>query len=387
MSKRDLLLKVLLPLLIVIGGIVVSVLLIKGRPAPPRQETAFQGTLVETVKVAAADHRVAVTATGTVQPRFEAEIVPQVNGRVSQVAPQLAAGGFFRTGELLFALEAVDFELAVEKAATGLSKATLDLELVKAQAQIARDEWQRLHPGEEPNPLVVYLPQLRSAEAAVAGAHAALRQAELDLQRTRLTAPFNGFVRNEQVDLGQYLKSGTKVAMLTGTDQAEIIIALPLEDLQWLEVPRQPGQKGAPATVTLQAGAQQWQWPGWIDRSLGEVDPRGRMVRVAVIVADPYGLKNGAEKRPELAIGSFVEVTLQGSSLPQVIELPRRALRENDTVWVMAGDNRLQIVPVKVVRREEQTVVVSSGLHGGEEVVLTALTGAANGMLLRRTEP
>lgn len=387
MSNRPLILKILLPILLLLLGVAVSLLLFKSRQAPPQQEAPFRGVLVETLTVAQGDHRLAIRATGTVQARTEAEIVPQVSGKVVRVAPSLVAGGFLRAGEELFAIEAIDFELAVEKAAANLSKAELDLETVQAQADIAREEWARLNPGQEPNPLVVYTPQLKTAEAARSAARAALNQAGLDLQRTQVTAPFNGFVRSEQVDLGQYVKSGTRVATLTGTDEVEIVVPLSLADLHWLDVPRQPDRQGSPASVTLRTDERSWQWSGWVARSLGEVDPRGRMARVAVVVADPYGLRDAKAAGPELAIGSFVEVTLQGRTLSQVVELPRSALRDGDTVWVMTADRQLKIVPVEVVRREQAVALIAAGLAGGEQVVVTPISGAADGLLLRVAEP
>jgi len=377
--------KILLPLLILLGGALAMVLMVKGRPAPVRQETPFRGVLVETLPATRGDYPLQVLATGTVQARQESEIVPQVSGLVTEIGPNLAAGGFVRAGELLFAVEPVDFQLALDRARAGLTRAELDLETVRAQAEIARAEWRQLHPDEAPSPLVVYGPQLKSAEAAVASARAVLQQAELDLRRTRVSAPFNGYLRSESVDLGQYLRAGTRVATLVGTDAVEIIVPLPLGELQWLQVPQRSGQPGSRAEISLPAAGRE-RWQGVIDRSLGEVDSQGRMARVAVRVADPYGLGPNRGKPLPLAVGSFVDITLQGQILPQVVELPRRALREDDTVWVLDAESRLRIVPVQVVRRERDLVLVGGGLAGTEQVVVSPISGAADGLLLRRAE-
>jgi RND family efflux transporter MFP subunit len=384
MSSKNLLLKIALPVLILFVGGLVMVMMIKGRPTPSKQEAPFRGVLVETLLAERRDHLVQVVATGTVQARQETDIVPQVSGMVTELGPNLIAGGFVSSGELLLAVEQIDFQLFVDRAQANLIKAELDLEMVRAQADIARTEWQQLHPGEEPSPLVVYAPQLKSAEAALGSARAGLKQAQLDLQRTRLTAPFNAYVRDEGVDLGQYLRSGNKVATLIGTDVVEVVVPLPLAELQWLEVPRRAGQRGSQARVEMPEAGQGWS--GWIDRALGEVDPQGRMARVAVLVADPYGLQQNQKQRLPLAVGSFVEVVLQGSTLKQVVELPRKALRDNDTVWVMDAQNQLRSIPVQVVRRERETVLVGQGLEGGEQVVVSPLSGAADGLLLRRAE-
>jgi len=312
-------------------------------------------------------------------------VIPQVSGRVVEVAPQMVAGGFFRRGELLFRIDDADYRLAVDKARAQLAKAEYELAAMEGQARIAREEWDRLAlaDGRQPNPLVVYEPQLKNARAALLSAQASLSQAELDLERTALRAPFNALVRSETLDLGQYLRSGSSVAVLAGTDRAEIVVPLPLQELDWLALPRRgAADGGATATVRLAGGGENLAWSGRVVRTLGDVDPQGRMFRVVVAVDDPYSLASRREDRPELAIGSFVEVRLQGKSLDNVAVLPASALRDGDTVWIM-NDAHLKIRPVEVVRRTRDEVVIDGGLTAGEQVVLTALSGAAEGMKLR----
>lgn len=382
MSRRHLMLKIVLPLLILSLGIGGMLLLVKSRQVPPTQPPANRGILVETVVVKPSDHQVEVTATGTVQPRQQADIVPQVSGKIVDISPKLVAGGFFNRGEMLMAVEAIDYRLAVERAEANLSRFELDLETVRARAAIARQEWDQLHPGEGPPPLVVLEPQLKNAEAALQSAKATLELARLDLQRTRLTAPFNCYVRSETTAVGQFIRAGTPVAVVVGTDQAEIITPVPLDDLVWLDVPRRNGDRGSLARISLQVGGHSQLWVGYVDRSLAEVDVRGRMARLAVVVDDPFGLKQQSGGA-ELAIGSFVNLKLQGKLLDQVVTLPRQALRDHDTVWTVDDRNRLQIKPVDIVRRERERVLVGAGIEAGDQVVLTGIAAAVEGMLLR----
>jgi RND family efflux transporter MFP subunit len=331
-----------------------------------------------------------VYATGTVAAAQEAAITPEVTGRVVWLARNMVAGGFFRAGEPLFEIEATDYRLAVERARAAVAKAELDVATVEGQAAVARREWQNLKSadGEPPNPLVVYEPQVANARANLAAAKAALGQAELDLKRTRVVAPFDCRVRSESVDAGQYLRAGVEVARVAGTARAEVVVPLPLEELRHLRVPRpsKAGKStaGSPATLTLTVDDQQYRWSGRVVRSLGEVDPAGRMARVVVAVDDPYGLHEAHhDGRPELALGLFVEVELHGATLPGVFPIPRSALRAGETVWLVGDAGQLQIRPVEVARRERDEVCISHGLAAGDRLVLTALSGAANGMALR----
>jgi multidrug resistance efflux pump len=102
------------------------------------------------------------------------------------------AGGFFRQGERLFSIEDTDYRLALERAEATRAKAEYELATIESQAEVARVEWERLYEdsGEEPNPLVLYEPQLKNARAALASAGSSVRQAEIDLERTRVRASF-----------------------------------------------------------------------------------------------------------------------------------------------------------------------------------------------------
>ncbi|MGB6410187.1 MAG: HlyD family efflux transporter periplasmic adaptor subunit, partial [Candidatus Deferrimicrobiaceae bacterium] len=208
---------------------------------------------------------------------------------------------------------------------------------------------------------------------------------ELDLARTSVYAPFPCLVRSEEIDLGQYVTVGRNVATVAGTGAAEIVVPLPLEEMQWITIPRKGSNgNGSKAQVKLSVGDQVLTWKGRVIRSLGEVDPRGRMAQVVVAVADPYNLERGrGPKRRDLEIGMFVDVEIIGKTLSGVFSVPRSALRDGDTVWTMDDEGKLRVTPVTVVRRERDTVVLRDGFQEGAKVVLTNISGASDGMKLR----
>lgn len=388
MSAKTKLIKIGLPLLILVLGFAVMRLMIITRSEPRREVRENPGALVEVLKVAQGDRQIRVQGTGTVTPRQEISLTPQVSGRVTKIAPEFVAGGFFRQGDVLFKIEDADYRLAVERARAALANAEYELAAMAGQARIARQEWERLDLGrdEEPNPLVLYEPQMKNAQAALLSARAGLRQAELDLERTLLRAPFDAVVLSESVDLGQYVRAGTSVAALAGTRQAEIVVPLQLQELAWLSIPRQGEKmKGSPAVVQLTTGENNYSWSGRVVRRLGDVDPQGRMARLVVAVSDPYGLQKDSGQRPVLSMGSFVQVTLQGAVLPKVFTLPASALRDGETIWIM-NDGHLKTRSVEVLRRARDEVVIGKGLNPGDQIVLTNLAGAAEGMKLRPAE-
>jgi RND family efflux transporter MFP subunit len=366
---------------------VLTFMLVKSRKTPRPQETAYLGPLVEVTRVTKTSRQVLVFGTGSAQSRHEVSITPQVKGRISELAPQMVSGGVFHKGEQLFAIEDVDYRLAIAHAQSSLAQAELELLRNENLAELARKEWYSLNSesGLEPNPLVVYEPQLKSARALRDAARANVQQAELNLQRTRVFAPFDCYVRNEQLEIGQYVNMGAPVATVAGIEQVEIVVPLPIEELVWLRVPRQgTEQRGSKAKVELESGGSTFQWQGELTRSLGEIDPRNRMARVVVTVLDPF--TESAEKENllnDLVPGMFVNVTFEGEEVSDVVPVPRGAMHDNDTIWVIDDDNRLHIRAVEILRRERDEVLIRSGLEAGERIVLTNLSGAAEGMLLR----
>jgi len=388
MSLRTKLVKILLPIIILLAGAAVMAALVTSRKAPKKEARVDPGALVRVMEVAPSTTGVIVKGTGTVQPAMSVTIIPQVSGRVESASPSLVGGGFFKSGETLFEIERADYELGVQRAQAALLKAEYELARIESQAKVARTEWERLNgnTGEAPNPLVVYEPQLKDARGSLESARASLAMAELNLERTRLAAPFNSIVRSENIDPGQYVTPATGAASLSGTDVAEIIVPLPLDELAWVTVPRSAGEAGSPAVVTMDIGGRTHSWQGSIVRSLGEVDPGGRMMRVVVAVSDPYGLKlkkGGAGDKPPLFFGAFVEVGFKGRKIEKVTTIPRAALREGSTVWTADADDRLMIKDVEVLRIERENVLLKGGLSNGERVVITTLAGAADGMKLR----
>lgn len=382
---RKKIIRYILPVLVIALAVTVALVMIKSRKAPKRITPESLGPMVETMLVRLEDRPVTVTGTGTVMARRQVEIIPQVNGMVTEMAPRLVQGAFFEQGDFLVKIEETDYVQDLEQARADLAKAELDLALVEGQAAIARREWRMLRDQEEgePPPLVVYEPQLASAKATVASARAKVRLAEINLERTRITAPFNCFVRTKEVDLGQYLRSGTMILEVVGTDRVEVVVPLTQDDLAWLDIPRRQNGQGSEALVTMQVGDEELRWHGFVSRVMGEVDARTRMVNVAIIIDDPYGLqrRNGPEQ--ELAVGSFVHVRVDGRHVKQAARIPRSALKMGDQVWLVTRDNTLTLRSVEVIRKEKDMVLITGGLTQGERLMLTSVNGAAEGMVVR----
>ena len=112
-------------------------------------------------------------------------------------------------------------------------------------------------------------------------------------------------------------------------------------------------------------------------RAEGKLDERSRMVDVVIRVEKPYAT------RPPLVAGLFVAVEIQGRTLENAAVIPREALREDNTVWVVDENGQLTFRPVEVARLTTASAIIKGGLNSGEMVVLTTLKAVTDGMQVR----
>ncbi len=382
--------KYLLPFLILAAAGLVSYVIYVSKPAPETRRPDFVPPLVRVKEVVLEDVLLIVRSQGTVAPRTESQLVPEVSGRVQRVSDAFVVGGFFEEGEELLAIDPYDYRQAVIQARSQVAKSRLRLEREEAEAEVALREWEDLGRGDA-SPLTLREPQVADAMAALEAAESGLEQAQRNLDRTVVRASYAGRVREKHVDIGQYVSRGTPLATLYSVEVAEVRLPLPDRELAFLDLPLgYRGERGVPGPeVVLRAefAGTTHEWKGRVVRTEGEIDPRSRMVHVVAQVKNPYG-REGHSDRPPLAVGMFVQAEILGHSVEGVAVVPREALHGEDTVWVVDSEGRLRFREVTVMRVESDRVVISDGLQAGENVCLSSMEAVTDGMRVRiRVEP
>jgi RND family efflux transporter MFP subunit len=362
-------LKIGLPVVVLGASVAIAGLLMLTGPEAERRQPPPTMPTVEVLSVVPTDYQVSVRSRGTVSPRTQSTLVPEVAGQVVEVAPSFRNGGFFEQGDVLLRIDSRDYENAVTVARSELAQAKLRLREEQAQSEQAQRDWERLGGGDEPTDLVLRKPQLASARAAVAAAEARLRQAEIDLERTRIRAPYAGRVLEKEADIGQYVTPGTPLATIYAVDYVEIRLPVTDEQQAFLDLPetyrdqRPDAGKGPAVTLSARIGRETIEWQGRIVRSEGAIDTQSRQLFVVAQVDDPYGRKDG---RPPLKVGQFVEAVIEGERLEDVYVLPRGAVEGEDEVFVVDAENRLQRRRLDVIWRDTDYVVAAGGLEPGE---------------------
>ncbi len=373
-------------LLILMVGAVIAVVLVKTGKRPERQAPPPSRPVVAVITVAPDTEPVRVTGFGSVKAKRSVDLVPQVTGRVVDRSPHLEPGAYIEAGEVLIRIDDTDYALLVEQARANVAQSEVNLAQAEEEAQVARREWDRVgaagfggEEGSAPSPLVLREPQLKLARASLAAAKAALRQAEVNLSRCSITAPFDGRVLAADIDVGQFLGAGQPVGSVYATDIAEITVPVADDDLTWINVGHR-GEGGLPVVVSAEFAGALHHWTGRAVRLGGAVDSRSRMVPVVVEIPAPYE-KFG--DRPALVEGMFVEVTFSAPPPAGAVVIPRSALRPGNEVWVVDDQNKLRLRTVTVARAGIEQAVIAAGLSAGERVCTSNLQYVADGTPVR----
>ena len=368
-----LLFKTLLPIVVVLAGGVVFLLLSSARRQPSTRPPVRELPAVRAVKLKARDLSVSISSQGTIRPRTESTLVPQVSGVIIWVSDSWASGGFFAKDETLLKIDPSDYELSLAKAEASVAQAELRLAREEQEADVARKEWESLLKTDptmerKASPLLLREPQVAEARAALNAARAGLAKARLDISRTEIRAAFDGRIRETFADVGQFVNQGTPAARVYSIDFAEVRLPINDNDLSFINLPLAYRNDASPETQPLPevllyarfGGKELAPWKGRIVRTEGAIDQQSRMVHAVAQVPDPYARSNA--QRPPLAVGLFVKAEIRGKTFKNIAVLPRKAVRENGRVLVTEkageGEHRLISRKAAVVRLKGDEAII-----------------------------
>jgi len=379
-SKLLPVLRLLVGLLILAGAVWLAKGWMDSPPETKRSAPPPQVKVVEVAPLIPGAETITLRSQGTVQAITETAIIPEVSGRVTAISPSLREGGTFNDGEVLVKIEDVDYRTALIVASGAVFQAYSTYENERARAQLAEREWRRSGNVKAPTDFYLRKPQIAAAEAEVATAAARLEQAERDFQRTTIRAPYAGRVTTKNVDVGQVVTPGSRLAEIFATDAAEVRLPLTSEQLSQIALPSSTDGSPVPGprvTIRSTFGGNAATWPARIVRTDSAVDVRTRQLFAVAQIDDPTGRKNGG---PALKMGQFVQAEIEGKLLFNVLTIPRNLVREDRYVLIVDSEGKLQRRDIEILWREPELVLARTDLNPGDQLCLTSVPYAVNGM-------
>ena len=368
-----------LPVIILIFGLFISFVISSTDPKPNKGIEIPKPTAVFYDNPQKKDVTLRVTTNGEVRSVTEINVIPQVSGRIIQVADEFIDGGNIKKGQPLIWIDDRDYRLATISAESRVAQAKKLLEREIAESELAKKDWEELGEGEA-SPLTLRIPQLEEARALLNAAEADLEKAKLNLERTIISLPFDGLIKKKNAGIGQYVNAGSILGSAFSTEK--VLIPLPLTDteLSYLGLPLGYESKGyfdGPKVIFRSyISRKNIEWLGRITRTSGSIDSQTRLVYAYAEVLNPY------DEDPPLAIGTYVDAEIEGNFISNGFILPIAAIKNDNEIYVIDQNSKLKIKKIEIVGTEEDKVIVKGDISELDMVVISTINTGYEGMEL-----
>lgn len=379
-SKKKAWLSYILPLLIMVTAVVVTYSMLTSKPVAFNRPDMEQVEVVDVEALKLVDHQIFVDSYGTIEPTTSGNLIAQAAGIVTWVAPGFESGRPFSKGDALLRLDSRDYEIDVTIARSEVATAQLALNEEIARSEQALRDWQKINSNREATDLVLRKPQLASAQAKLAAAKARLQKAQLDLSRTEITAPYDGYIIEKLADLGQMINSNTPVARIFASNSLEVRLPVPSNRVRFLQF----GDDENKPKVRLVAdfAGEQKVWLADLDRTDSVIDNATRQWYVTAKLPGSI-LKEEAY----LKAGQFVSAQIEGRLLENVFVIPSKLISQNNEIFIFS-EGRLVRQKVHIVwKGNEQSIIdpENSGelVREGNLIVTNVLSFVADGAKAR----
>lgn len=407
-------------LIVLFAAILIAAVLVILRPKAARQVPVEMGRLVEVFPAKSQNVQVVVEAYGTVEPREALLLVAQVRGQIVAIDSGFVEGGFVKRSTTLIQIDPRAYQLEVDRRNVQIKQAEAEIKrleqeilnlrarikIAQSDAALAKNEYQRLKQLTDrkviaqstldkaeqqyllslerlqalENQMALTGPQKEQLIAQRDMARVLFEQAKLDLEHAAVLTPFDGWVLEKTVEVGQHVNVGQNLGRIYKDGELEIEVQIPVKDFKWLP-DFGAHQTAVAADVVFKNAGKHYTWTGRVARIKAQMDERTRTLPAVIEVdenADPEEKQPGLRLRP----GMFVTVEIKGRQMEQVFVLPRHLVYPGDVVYTVE-DKHLKFTSIKVLRTHKDSVIVSEGLSEGDLIIKTPLSAASDGMLVR----
>ncbi len=378
--------RIIFPIIAIVVGLFVARALIKNRPKPKKKTPTVSAPWVQIETVSKKDQKITIEALGLVRPARSLVLQPEVMGRIIDASENLTLGGHVVEGEELLRIDARDYRLAVQQQRANVSRAQTQYQVEKGRKVVAEHEWELMTNKPKVNvagrDLALRKPQIRSARADLESARSALKRVQLSVDKTVITAPFNGVIQKENLEIGQLVSPQTPVATIIGTDNFWVQTSVPIGHISAIDIPAADSSVEGSRVRIIQekSKAKSIVRTGRVIRLLSDLDPRARLARLLVDVAKPLSTEPG---QLPLLIGSTVHLEIEGKTIPNAMKIPRSAVHNGNQVWRVDSDQKLRIQTIDITWRSREYVFVVGGLPDPADLIVSRLSFAVDGMPVR----
>jgi multidrug efflux pump subunit AcrA (membrane-fusion protein) len=410
-------------------GIVIFMVLGKNQKVPQSIPSKEPIQSVRVIEVPMVNVIPRALAYGNVQPGTIWNAVAEVSGKIVEKHPKLKQGSLLKSGDLLLRIDPVDYKLAIAQSEANLKSiqaqlaeleireknTRLSLKIEQQVLKVAKKELARQRQllkrkvvstdalDKQERTVLAQTQQVQSLtntlnlipaerqvfNAQLAVAETQVESAKLNLKRTTITLPFDARIAQVKIEKNQFTQVGQVLVVADSIDVAEIYAQIAMPTARHLlqaasspvELGDLPKAFGLSAIVRLHEGNFKVEWQGRFVRASEGLDSKTRTVGIVVAVDDSYH-QAVPGVRPPLLKNMFVEVELRGKPHSNRLIIPRSALHSKQ-VYIVNSESRLEKRSIEIDFWQGHFVAIKKGLQKGEQVIVSDLIPAIEGMLLK----
>ena len=417
-------LKIIIPILVLVGAALFGKFLLDTGPEVKKRPFVQRLPVVEVLPLKAEQYTVHIEASGIVTAGTQSNLVAEVSGRIVSISNNFSEGSYFNKDEVLLEIDKSNYLSAVEiaKSEVEVNRASLkqlvaeeksnrrSIQLAKKNLNIGNKELARLRAlfkrrtisrsaldteEQRINQLQQSLQNLEGSQstfssrksaiqARINSSNARVKQESLTLSRATIKAPYAGRILTKNVDIGQFVSTGSMLAETYATDFVNVELPLSLNQYELLGMPeafinRKITSDDLPTvTLTNPDSLRKDNWQGRVVRTGAALDAQSRQIKVIVRVDKPYEAREGISS--PIRIGQYLKARIKGRTFNNVYVLSPVAVIYNREIRLLK-DGKINIVPVKVIwNSTDATVIQTNESIEDEQLILTNLTQAVNGM-------
>lgn len=382
MTTKKIIFNILASALLLGIGFVGIRYLLSSAPKANQQKPTLSGLLVDTIQLPLSSHAIIIPAIGTVEASKKASLSAKVAGKLIFTSAKFIPGAIVEKGEVLAQIDPSDYEVALAQIEAQLRSAKAAEQIEKGQQISAQKELElsELKPTGLNRSLILREPQLAQVQATIAGLEASLKTAQNNLKETRIVAPYTGVITKKVAELGNYISSQSVVAEVVASDTFWMYANIPASYLPFLN--QLSDEKRSSLHVKIFSNQKPLPHTVRILKVLPELDTLTKQTRILLSIEDPLQLKNKASKASDVLLQDTLHVEITAGQQENLIALPLKYLRANNTVWLMDKENKLAIKPVEILYKNAEFALLKEGVNPEDKIITTYLSAAVEGTAL-----
>jgi membrane fusion protein (multidrug efflux system) len=321
-----------------------------------------------------------VTLTKELPGRTSAFRVAEVRARVNGIVQKrlFTEGADVKAGQVLFRIDPGPYQAALDSAQAQVARAEAMVQQAKSLAERYTKliETNAVSRQEYDDALV----KVKTAEADVAAARAAVKSARINLDYTVVTAPLAGRIGRAEVTEGAYVQASTATLLATVQQLDKVYVDLTWSSVEALKMRRAvesgalQGQGGQAAVTIVLEDGRDYETPGTLQFADVSVDETAGSIALRAIVPNP---------KKELLPGMFVRARLDEGTSPAAILVPQKAVTRDQggrpTALVVGADGKVERRTLVTDRSVGDSWLVTDGVAAGDRVIVDGLQRARPG--------